>query len=238
MRQNETISTLENRIFEIKNQIAETRKQMPKPTLSMKPKREAEIERAWATIETLNDKLVELENALKTSKQNESYATKSQRRIGVDKELRNLNSETPRLSGRTLAVWQTSTGKYQAQASNSYKRYSVIDDNGKLVCNCMKEDCEHVHAVAERLSSGEFKPSQVKVKPPTILPGRKFYAPSKKKPAVWVVTERIKNEEENIIRCRVIEGEPQEREYLGQQFGYLIRQGIIRLANETVQATA
>jgi hypothetical protein len=69
----------------------------------------------------------------------------------------------------------------------------------------------------------------------TIKKGQVFVANSNKKSAVWEVTKRIKTENENLIWCKVIHGDQQNKCYTGQQFGMLIRMGIVKLVKDGVK---
>lgn len=67
----------------------------------------------------------------------------------------------------------------------------------------------------------------VKAKPKkhSIRRGQQFYAPSKGKAALWVVTRRAGEK----IYTKVLLGEPQKRTYIPSQFHYLLSKGIAKL---------
>ncbi len=211
MRRQEIISTIEKDILSAENNIATIRASMPKPTLSMNAKIANAINDAWTKIEVLNKRIVELRE-----------------RLVREKEIENINAVE-------IAVWNTSEKKWQCQLSDSYKRYLIIENNGTFISNCPDKElsARFIEAITAKIAREDMISREPKtpkeIRPATIIPGQRFYAPSDKKPAVWEVYERIKNESENIIRCKVIDGAPQDRTYIGQQFGYLIRQGIIKL---------
>lgn len=215
MRREEIILQIENDILLTEKEISRVRAEMPMPTLSMKSKRIEKINEAWTKIETLNKRLELLHDNLKR----ENAASK--------------------IEQSEIAVWKTATGKWQCQVSDSYKRYSIVEADGKYISNCPHQELSvrFIEAIINNNADGGSIEQHPKTpytnytprRGATILPGQRFHAPSDKKPAIWEVYERIKNEKENIIRCKVIDGAPQDRTYIGQQFGYLIRQGIIRL---------
>ncbi|MBI4977517.1 MAG: hypothetical protein HZC28_08550 [Spirochaetes bacterium] len=215
MRRQEIISAIENNISSTQNEIAQIRNEMPKPTLSMKGKRVEQINEAWTKIEMLSKQLEKLES---------DFA----------RERAKSEIEKP-----SIVVWQTSKDKWQCQSADSYKRYSFKAVNGFIICNCPDSElrARFIAEVSSKSTMTEIIEPPPAVRKPTILPGQRFYAKSKKAPAIWEVFERIKSETQNIIRCRVIDGAPQEREYIGPQFGYLLRQGIIQLIpDEPAQA--